>query len=1337
VSNDGNAVESHGSYARSVVRVLDAAGTVAGAGFLVSPYAVATCAHVVSDALDGDPYGGPPTGPVVVDFPMSRTPGGPAWRAFARVTRWAPIGEDGTGDVALLRLETPPPPGARVPPMRGGRDLWDHEFRVFGFPAGMTDGVWATGRIRDTQGTGWLQLQGAATDQGIDEGYSGSPVWDATAGAVVGMTVARDRDRATTTAYVVPIAEVLGLDPDLLPCPYRGPAPFDEEYAAFFHGRDEDVARLVAAAGRRPVVAVAGRSGVGKSSLVRAGLLPVLRREGATIVECPPGGGAVASLATALAGPLDLDPVSLKERLARSPEARRELVERARGPVVLLLDQFEETITADPEGARDLLTLVVSLVTAAETRPYPLRVVLTLRWESLGSLLTPDLAAMFEDSTVFVTAMSRGGLREAIVRPAEYAPGLHFEDGLVERILDDAGTEPGRLPLVESLLAELWERRGGGSLTLRDYEALGGVNGALVQLADRSVTDSEPARRLLTRLARPDGDDFVRQPVAFDSLDPALQEAARRLAAGRLVVLGSAPDGTATVELAHQALIEHWPRLREWLVEDRDFLSWRHQAEAWYQQWRAAGQDAGALLRGTALAAALDWMRTRAADVTAEVAGYVRLSRRRQRRDVRRWRVVTAALAVLVVAAGTLAGVAVDRGEHLRRQRDAAGAEVLGQRATQRASTDPVTATQLALAAYGTAPANLTARTALAREYLAMRSVDAVFPGLAPAAIAGMAVSDDGRTAVTAGGDTITVITGLAGGAPARRWNPPGMPGGATVRLSPDGRRLAATGKGGSVLVWDLTRRTGPETMPTPGTLFAFSPDGRRLAWLDGGHLTVRDLDRGTDGERTVAPATNLALTGDPDQVVLGHGHTLTVSGGRELPHGSVLAAHGTEAVTCVKADDALGRALMTVTAVDTGRRIRRIRLLSSTCPTGAEQTPMGNGFLVEDVDQPEGGAALVKVTELRTGRAYTASTPPRAGTTVAVFHGVTAPVLLVAQGGSMLRVGRMSPDWFGSLPGGWTADPATGERYVVARPLARPDEVDVYDRGSGARLGRLTLPGARGFALERSMLQVTRQKTGVRLSLYSMPALRLEAAYDLPLPGDTTPDPDVIAQGGNGRFAVVADGVLAVWDSRTHQMIGTPTRLGPSVARSEFRPGHDGQVAVADGDGSVRLWDDTSRRVVTTMRVDAAYGPVFDATGDRIAAIDRQHIVRVWRVGSDRPEGPGIPVSKIIGFTSDGYLAVSPDQKVVTFVNIHSGQADDPLVLPGFDNNQTIKERSLRLGTVDSIEPVAVPVDAVRWFDGLCTAADRPFTATERALLPPGSKASRPCHRAGTRSGR
>ena len=325
---------------------------------------------------------------------------------------------------------------------------------MLGFPAARPDGVWSSGLIRGEQSTRWFQLQSTPGEQRIEGGFSGSPVWDAQSGAVVGMTVAADRGD-TTTAYLIPIDQVLALDPTLMPCPYRGLRPFEEEHAAAFFGRDAEIDKLLGAVGRMAVVAVAGPSGSGKSSLVRAGLLPRLRAAGTPVVDLRALPGT--DLATALG-------------TARAPGS------------VVVIDQFEELAAVDPAGARQVLEQVVRL-----TATYPVRVVLTVRWAAVDQVVTPELMGVLEKGTVLVAPMSRGRLREAIVRPADRSPGLVFEPGLVDRILDDAGAEPGQLPLVESLLTDLWDRREGGHLTLAAYEAAGGVAGAVAGHAERAV----------------------------------------------------------------------------------------------------------------------------------------------------------------------------------------------------------------------------------------------------------------------------------------------------------------------------------------------------------------------------------------------------------------------------------------------------------------------------------------------------------------------------------------------------------------------------------------------------------------------------------------------------------------------------------------------------------------------------------------------------------------------------------------------------------------------------------------------------------------------------------
>lgn len=650
----------HGPLGQAVVRVLGTDGDVVGAGFVVGRRLIATCAHVVTAAIGGDPESTrPPRRPVRVDFPLAD--GIPP--SDGRVVRWSPIGEDGTGDVAIIELGEPVPDGVRVPPLRWAGDLWGHEFRVFGFPDGLRDGVWASGEFRDRQGTGWLQLHGVG--RRVEAGFSGAPVWDADAEAVVGMTVAAEVGQ--TAAYLIPIERVLAEDPGLLPNPYRGLEPFDERHAEIFHGRDDDIARLADAVRARPIVAVIGHSGTGKSSLLRAGLLPLLRGEGTRVAEFRPlpRCSGLFSFALVLAflrypqAPGEEQFRWAAEFADRPPDdgvvsaVAREI---APGSVVLV-DQFEEMAAEDPGAAREFLRLVTVMVRASgET----IRVVLTLRWGVEGELLTGDVA----DAFVPVAPMDRAQLRAAIVGPAEHAPGLYFENGLVDRILDDADHGPGQLPLVETLLSQLWAQREGGYLTLEAYERLGGVAGAVTELAEHALAqftgdgDEGRLRRLLSRLARPDGKGFVRRPVPLDTLPGELAAMARRLVQSRLVVLGAdTPAGSPLLELAHQALIDHWPRLRSWLDEDREFLCWRDNLETQLARWEAAGQDRELLLRGPSLVAARRYLTRRADEHTPAERRYVRASARPRGR-----RRIAGILAAAVVAAAT-AGVTVAIGE--------------------------------------------------------------------------------------------------------------------------------------------------------------------------------------------------------------------------------------------------------------------------------------------------------------------------------------------------------------------------------------------------------------------------------------------------------------------------------------------------------------------------------------------------------------------------------------------------------------------------------------------------------------------------------------------------
>ncbi|ALG08340.1 trypsin-like peptidase domain-containing protein [Kibdelosporangium phytohabitans] len=669
---------SHEPLGRSIARIRDEFGQVVGGGFLIAPDRVATCAHVVTAALGGDPESErPPEGTVVLDFPLA-DPGGQLVRTSARVSKWVPVRADRTGDIALLTLADPVWPPARVPPMRRVPQPWTHEFRVLGFPEGMSDGVWASGQLLGQQGTQWIQLRGAPNGQPVVEGFSGTPVWDADAKAVVGMTVAADGHRDVSTAYLIPIEQVLGVDPDQLPNPYRGLEPFDERHAEFFYGRDEDIARLEDSLRRHPILVVLGQSGVGKSSLVRAGLLPRLRKAGAAIVELRPLPTIPArfSLAFALARLLRPDAdaqqqrriaADLESRLSGDPATTRwlagALAVAPGAPLpVLFLDQFEELAAENPAAAKELLHRLIALIRAGDSPP--LRLVLTLRWEAVSALMTEDTAEALDAGIVSLAPMGRNQLRAAITGPTERAPGLYFENGLVEQILDDAGAEPGQLPLVESLLAQLWEQRDGGYVTTAAYEWLGGVSGAITMGAERALAgfvgpgEPELLRRLCTLLARPSGDGFARRAVPIAQLAPGVERLARRLAQHRLVVIGPGADGTVVVELAHQALIDNWPRLRHWLDKDLDFLRWREQLDQHVTRWNGAKRSRHLLLRGRPLRDALRWLAERPAEHLPDQLRYLHAGRQH-----RIWRRVgvSATAAVIVAAVATAATLVITR----------------------------------------------------------------------------------------------------------------------------------------------------------------------------------------------------------------------------------------------------------------------------------------------------------------------------------------------------------------------------------------------------------------------------------------------------------------------------------------------------------------------------------------------------------------------------------------------------------------------------------------------------------------------------------------------------
>ncbi|MEU6671135.1 serine protease [Streptomyces sp. NPDC046727] len=811
---------------RGIARFWSEDGRVTGTGFLVAERTLCTCAHVVASALGGDESATtPPTAPVSVDFPLLHPPSA---RRTATVTHWRPVTADGGGDIALLTLAETVPGTAPVR-FAGGTGMWGHPFRVLGFPHRTDDhGVWVRGRLRAPVGKGWTSMEAAPGSPSIARGFSGSPVWDTVQGGVVGMTVAMELGAPAATAYLIPAALLLGLDPDLRPSPFRGLEPFREQDAHVFFARRADSARIADAVRTHPFVPVAGASGVGKSSLVRAGVLPLLRSAGHTVTDFAgqPDTDPIRTLAAALAGqfPAARD---LARELTGGDRGRTAVLLGARvlehagtAGHVVLLDQFEETVGARPADARALLDVLLPMTRACHPEGRRFRVLATLRSASLEELVMGGRAEALSGTVQMIAPMTPAQLDEVVRLPVAAVPGVEFEPGLAERIVTDAGGEPGALPLVEFALAELWERQAHGRLTHAGYREIGGVEGALARYADQQLTqvckgpggvDEAVARRLFERLARPvKGKEYARVARAFDQLPDELRAAAQALAATRLLVIARDSAGRETVALAHEALVRQWPTLRGWLDESRDFLAWHERLRGRLREWEEGERHPDLLLRGSEVTAARGRETERPDEISLAEREFIELSRQHRRRALWRGRgavALVACLAVLALTAGVVVVHLVNGGKRSDRQE---AARRLASYAESRAADDPVDAALLALAARRTSDVP-EARRAVLRTSLPLSKALRIHRVLPEGSVQTTAASADGRVLAVLrrgndGKPRVLVFRLGDDGEVSRQRTPEDVPGEAdTVAVSDDGTKIAAAGRDGAVRVW----RTG------------------------------------------------------------------------------------------------------------------------------------------------------------------------------------------------------------------------------------------------------------------------------------------------------------------------------------------------------------------------------------------------------------------------------------------------------------------------------------------------------------------------------------------------
>jgi WD40 repeat protein len=647
-------------------------------------------------------------------------------------------------------------------------------------------------------------------------------------------------------------------------CPFPGLGAFGPAQSGWFFGRERLTGELLQMldeglrTGSGEPLLLVGPSGAGKSSLLGAGLL-------AAVADGRLPAPGSHSWPRIMFTPGSHPARTLREALAACVQARdgTSAGDAAAAPVVVVVDQLEEVFTACPDEAERSAFLAA----LADLAAGPAVVVLALRagfYERATGY--PVLRAAMRHRQVVVGAMTPDEIRTAITKPAR-AVGLSLESRLDERLLRDLGVEEaggyeaGRLPLLAHALRSTWQRRDGDRLTIAGYEAAGGIGGGIAKTAEDvcqrfDEAGQRAARRLFLALVRIGETDDAEGEGTVDTR--------RRVSAESLYAQATDPDATAAVlnaftaarlltsggqavQITHEVLMRRWPRLRDWIGEDRAGNLVRQGLEEAATAWELEGRDSSALFGGVRLAAAQAWAAgsPRVSELSPAARDFLIASDRRRRRGIRRRNGLIAALAALALVLGGLTGYSIVQRDAAVNESNQAESAVLSVASTaELAASHPDIAAQFAALAERLEPASLPAAGAVlatqtqpivGRLYTDGASADAGARGH----VLGVAYSPDGAVIATS--------TNMGN---VQLWSASDYRQLAALRLgdltvyavafSPDGRVLAAGLKGG-VRLWNVADPAHPVSIgmirTDPGqnaaTAIAFSPDGRSLAVAD------------------------------------------------------------------------------------------------------------------------------------------------------------------------------------------------------------------------------------------------------------------------------------------------------------------------------------------------------------------------------------------------------------------------------------------------------------------------------------------------------------------------
>lgn len=1001
--------------------------------------------------------------------------------------------------------------------------------------------------------------------------------------------------------------------------PYKGLRPFLEADAGDFFGREALVEQLVARMSERGVgsrfLAVVGPSGSGKSSVVRAGLVPALRRgavpgsESWFVARMLPGVHPFEELESALLGIAARAPAGLLEDLGGDERdlvrVTESVLPRDRSELLLVIDQFEEvfTLVSDEEARRSFLANLLRAVTAPESR---VRVLVTLRADHFDRpLLHKEFGDLLGSRTVTVSPPSAEELERAISRPAE-GVGVSVDSELVARIVADVRGQPGALPLFQYALSEVFERRRDSRLAADSYDEIGGVSGALANRAEelyRSLDEEGRAavRQLFLNLVAPrDGSQDTRRrsraELASLDLDRSAMEAAiEAFGASRLLSFDRDPATRApTVEVAHEALLGAWSRLREWIEEAREDVGTRARLSATAGEWLESGEDPGFLLRGSRLDRFESWAAGTRIALTDGERRYLRASRAQreeeeakeeartareralERRSLVRLRVLVAMLSVAALVAAGLTVFAFRQRGQAQRQGDLAAEQ--GARAEAQARI--ATARELAAAAVANLDVDPERSILLALESVeTTRDVD------------GTVLRESEEALHRAVQASRVVLT---------------LPQGGGVEYSPDGSRLGTTGEDGTARIWA-------------------AGSGQELLTLEAHAGAVMNLVFSADG-------STVATTGEDGMVRLWDAESgdelAAFSGGNLIspafsPDGSLLAASDLDGTVWVW-------------NTSSGEELFALR---ETSPVGLDFSPDGTRLAVASLDEQ---AAVI--WDISSGRRLIELTGHSGGVVDVVFSPDGTFVATASDDLTGKIWDASSGEELGTLAGhsGFLFGIDVSDDGTLIATGSEDGTAKVWDAGTGREL--LTLAGhASGISNVGFSPDGSRLATGSGDGTTKVWDITAEGSRELL----------TVAHGGDlvfeaafgpdgARLATASwNGTVKVWDVPSGEELLTLAGHVDRVFKVAYSP--DGtRLATASQDGTARVWDSEAGQELLTLDADLGDLPglAYSPEGSHVVTGARDGAVLVWDASTGRQvlrlEGHADQV-KDIAFSPDG----------------------------------------------------------------------------------------------------